>query len=330
LGIAYTGYYNSDHALRYAEYTCAADYCSWNISTIHMAEGMSGDAASLRYDGDGVPHIAFHRFDEATGLSEISYASYVGSGGDCGVHGAEGAWRCDTVQGLSGGSAKACPSLALGPEDTPRIAYLDAGVLWYAEAGAQDSDRGPDDTWSFSIVDNGAEAFCSHSLAVDDRGGVHVAYLGAGALKYAVHTGSSGNCADDAWGSWPIAELRPVEGSPGVALALDIGGLPIIAYQDGPDGTRPAALSVARPASALGLAAGNCGPVEGAAHTWWCNVVDPGGRNLEVGGHASIAIGPRGLATIAYYERDDSYATGRLKVATQRFWFYLPVVMAGS
>jgi hypothetical protein len=328
LGIAYTGYYNTDHALRYAEYTCAADHCSWSISTVHMAEGMTSDAASLQYDSEGTPHIAFHHHDELSGHSEISHATYVGSGGNCGVYTAEGAWQCDAIRGLAGGLGQAYPSLALGSGGMPRIAYTDGGVLWYAASGVRGDACGPGGTWSCTAVDDGPEAGLYASLAVDVQDRPHIAYYSAtdARLKYATLVGSGGNCAGAAWDCLEITGMPSGEEPVGVSLALDGNGQPVIAFQGVSGSTASGGLQVARPVTTLGLSQGNCGPVDDTTSTWRCEVVDPGGTNLDAGSYASIAINPRGVAIIAYYERDDLHRTGRLKVAVQRFWFHMPVV----
>jgi hypothetical protein len=86
---------------------------------------------------------------------------------------------------------------------------------------------------------------------------------------------------------------------------------------------------VARPAAALAQTEGNCGPLVGGLPSWQCDTIDDGGEQLDEGSYASVTVDPRGLASIAYYEsrRDAPLTAGRLKVARQGFWVYLPVVV---
>jgi hypothetical protein len=104
-----------------------------------------------------------------------------------------------------------------------------------------------------------------------------------------------------------------------LALAVDGANHPIIAYQSG--GTEW--LKVARPAAALGLLVGNCGP-ENLFFTWQCETINQGVMARQ-GDYASIAVNPAGLATIAYYGNITILA-GSLKVAYQRLQAFLPLV----
>jgi hypothetical protein len=88
-------------------------------------------------------------------------------------------------------------------------------------------------------------------------------------------------------------------------------------------------LNVARPLAALGLPAGsgNCGP-EKPFSTWYCETIDRYNPFLPYrnGDYISLAVSPSGLATIAYQGFITS-AGGNLRVAYQRFQYFLPSVM---
>jgi hypothetical protein len=103
-----------------------------------------------------------------------------------------------------------------------------------------------------------------------------------------------------------------------VALTLDYVGSPVIAYHKYIVSHlfTIATLNVARPAAAVGLSSGNCGPQD----RWYCETVSSFGHP---GDYLAIDVW-RKEVVIAYL---DSQYLGALKVARQRAggWF-LPLV----
>ena len=144
-------------------------------------------------------------------------------------------------------------------------------------------------------------------------------------MMYAVQLRTGGNCGLlNSWRCEEIATMGAQATHPrtrDVSLALDKAGLPIIAYSwyyGDPLSTR--GFGWARPAAALGLQSGNCGPQD----LWQCEGIQGG---MNTGDYSAIAVHPSGLATIAY-GYSETVLDGALRVAEQRFhWIFLPTVM---
>jgi hypothetical protein len=162
---------------------------------------------------------------------------------------------------------------------------------------------------------------------VDAGNRFHIAYYDdtADKLKYAVNIGGGGNCG--VLGSAQCDEIDTMMqgyNRLGVSVAEDAAGYPIIAYQ-----SQYGSLNVARPLAALGLppGGGNCGP-ENLFYTWYCETIDRYGMwtPYRNGDYVSIAVGPSGLATIAY-QRFITSSDGNLMVSHQRSPVFLPLVM---
>ena len=112
----------------------------------------------------------------------------------------------------------------------------------------------------------------------------------------------------------------------GLSIAEDANGYPIIAYQ-----SVHGDLNWARPVAALDLplGGGNCGPEEPYS-TWYCETIDPAGSwiNYRNGDFASMAMGPHGFATVAFYRLYVDHADGNLTVARHRpNQVHLPLVV---
>ncbi len=291
----------------------------WSSTTIvDTIFGSIGEYASLKIDSTGAQHIAFY-YDYNV-YNQLMYARYVGGGGNCGG----GNYQCDIIDSGSGVGQYA--SLALDGSGQPRIAYYDGGNgdLWYAQPGTI-GNCGPGGTWGCRQVSSASDVGQYASLDVDNDNRPHIAYYDAtnGKLMYAVYGGAGGNCGFS--GSWQCDEIATM-GTQGthprtrdVSLAVDKAGLPIIAYSwyyGAPYSTR--GFGWARPAAALGLQSGNCGP----QNLWQCEGIQGGTYS---GDYSAVAIHPSGLATIAY-----SYGQyfSALRVAEQRFHqVFLPLVM---
>jgi hypothetical protein len=283
----------------------------WDILTI---DTLPGSHASLKVDSTGAAHIAYYGFVMADNLM---YAVRVGSGtGNCGVAN----FRCSSID--SGGGIGHYPSLALDGSDQPRIAYYDSdnGGLWYAQPSAS-GNCGPGSTWDCYAISTSSDVGRHASLDVDSANIPHIASYDAtsGKLVYAVQVGSEGNCGY--LGSWQCDEIATMGTLPrtrDVSLAVDPAGLPIIAYSwyYGAQFTTRG-FGWARPAAALGLQSGDCGPEQ----LWQCERIDGAFR----GDYSAIAVHPSGLATAAY---DISEYPGGLKVAYQRLYqVLLPIVI---
>jgi len=333
MGIAYFDATNA--ALKVAIWSCPTlVICGWNISTIE--QGFSGIASygefsSIKFDSTGSPHISYNYWNTVMG-DQLMYAHYVGSGGDCGVGSASGKWECSQVN--SGYEAGLYTSLDLTSTDKPMIAnYTNSpGILRLCSL---------ETTWECRTIDYVGFAF--PSLAIDQNNHAHIAYYSYadGKLKYANYVGSGGNCGINATTSQSEYQCDSIDSigtgltRVGLSLAIDPSGHAIIAYQNSSDPLGFPTLDIARPMVAYaGKIAGNCGPTVGIVPQWQCDTLDNateggGGGYLYEAEYTSVTIEPTGLAYISYYEYDDYYEVGRLKLAYQLRMeeVYLPLVI---
>jgi hypothetical protein len=284
----------------------------------------TGWFASLDYDSDGTPYIAYH-FNNPGNVDALMIAYPSNGDGNCGVGSAGGDWNCYTVQTGEGVGQHA--SLALDDDGYFHIAYQDAGNgdLWYATS-RRSVNCGPGNSWHCYPVDSTADVVGQYaSIYVDSEDHFHIAYYDDtnDALKYAVYVGSGGNCAAGQAQCDEIDAMMQGYNPLGVSIAEDPAGRPIIAYQ-----SQYGSLNVARPLPALNMPAGsgNCGPAMPFA-TWHCETIDPAGTWIPYrnGDYVSIAMSPSGLATIAYYGFILPEG-GNLMVACQRIQVFLPVI----
>jgi hypothetical protein len=292
----------------------------WIIKTIDdPLLGSTGLYASLKLDSTGKTRIAYY-FSNFMGADSLWYAKYVGGGaGNCGGND----YQCDPID--SGDQVGKYASLALDGSDRPRIAYYDGGndALRYAyEYGG---------SWTIrEILPINSGQYASLYVDVDNGDLPHIAHYDStnGQLGYAVYVGSNGNCGFDSGSTtflWQCDEIESVGTTTdpkGVSLAVDGAGYPLIAYQSG-----GSVLKVARPAAALGLFVGNCGP-QNLFYTWQCEAIRFG-IGVGLGDFVSLAVNSAGLATIAYYGNIIA-SDGDLKVAYQRLQVFLPLVLRQS
>jgi hypothetical protein len=335
VGFAYHDPLNDELKYRTAGYSAVVD----KKQTVSES---TGEYASLKYWWSK-PFIAYH-LNDLSGVDSLKVAYRVyDSSGNCGynVLGIKtGDWQCDTIQTGEGVGQHA--SLALDGSGHLHIAYHDGanGDLWYATTRGSTKNCGPGgNTWFCYPVSSANDAGQYASLYVDNLSRFHIAYYVATReesrkyeLKYAVDTGGGGNCGVFGSAQCDAIDLMMADyHHPGVSIAEDANGYPIIAYQ-GEYGS----LKVARPLAALDLqntyGAGNCGPPHPqwpSNGSWHCAIIDRYGRigNYRNADYASIAVRPSGLATIAYY-RLWNLVDGNLMVAQQGFHqVFLPLVM---
>ncbi len=293
----------------------------WIFKTIHDPFlGSAGSYASLKLDSTGKTRIAYYFFNVMTD-DNLWYAEYVGGGtGNC----TDKDYQCDSID--SGNHVGKYASLALDSLDRPRIAYYDGGndALMYAYQNGG--------SWTIrEILPTNSGQYASLYVDVDNGDLPRIAHYDAtnGKLGYAVYVGSGGNCGFDSSSTtflWQCDEIESVGTTTdpkGISLAVDGADYPIIAYQSG--GT---ALKVARPAAALGLLVGNCGPIPSLFYTWQCDVISFG-IGIGQGDFVSLAVNSAGLSTIAYYGNITA-SDGDLQVAYQRLQVFLPLVLRQS
>ncbi|TFG68999.1 MAG: hypothetical protein E4H27_07485 [Anaerolineales bacterium] len=290
----------------------------WVFKTIDDPDLVSaGRYNSLKLSSTGKPRIAYY-ISNIMGIDSLWYAKYVGGGtGNCGGND----YRCDIVD--DGEQMGKYASLALDSSDQPHIAYHDGAndALMYAHYNGSWLTR--------RIIPVSSSSGKYASLVVDTHNGdlPHIAHYNSssGMLEYAVYVGGNeGNCGMSntlkyEWQCDAIDNIGTGTDPKGVSIAVDGSGYPIIAYQSGGSG-----LKVARPAAALGLLTGNCGPVN-LFYTWQCKTISMG-IGFEQGDYMALALNSAGLSTIAYYGNVTG-SVGDLKVAYQRLRVFLPLTL---
>jgi hypothetical protein len=265
----------------------------------------------------------------------------VTSGGNCGEDTEAGLWQCDTVD--SGDSLFGqFASLDVDYSDVPYIAYYDGdnGNLKYGYyAGIGTCSSG----WECSTIDSIGDVgqYASFKTRRSSTDVLHVAYYDKtnGKLKYATSGWAAGNCGSgNSWYCMNVDTIGSDMTQVGISLDLDADGDPIIAYQDASEELGPSVLNIARPAPVYvnpgDIGIGNCGdpecPGAGCLFSYFqCNTLDNaayGYGNVYLADFTAVAVGPSGLATIAYYEVDDYYSEQSLKVAYQQYQLFLPLL----
>jgi hypothetical protein len=346
-------YYDFTHgALKYIDGHLEDSNFTWSIHTIDSGKPANGYYkgmhTSVKISPAAEPHIAYQYYSNYTGENQL-FAYWRGDGsGNCGEGDVEGYWQCDTIYGGDGVGMYA--SLYHDQFGRPYIAFYDAGnkVPKVAHYLGKDGNCGPFYSWYCREVNHGGMdtgMYISLYIGQDQR--PQIAYYNAtnDTLEYAKYIGTidplediesigaAGNCGynNDSGGfDWKCSEIDHMGTSihaMGVAITGDPDGNPVIAYQNASDIRAPAALMVARSASALDpYTVPNCGP--GTSPSWYCQMIDRGAPDFDEAGAASIAVNSVGFATIAYHELD-SYgypADGNLKLAYQRLQLYLPII----
>jgi hypothetical protein len=98
---------------------CVKTGADWPCFSI---DSSAGGPVSLAIDQSDLPHIGYYDSDNGT----LKYATYVGSGGNCGLNGATYLYQCDVLDTIGEGQSQVGLSLAMDPDDYPVIAYEDA------------------------------------------------------------------------------------------------------------------------------------------------------------------------------------------------------------
>lgn len=158
---------------------------SWSCTSVPNGTDDTGRFLSLAVETDGTPHLAYYNATDQT----LEYASFVSSGGNCGVSD----WQCDQISVIGTSIYDMGISVDLDPGGYPVIAYKDASsvlgpsVLAIARPWALLPDSTPNcgppglahSTWVCEWLDSGgatrSEARAA-SLKVDQFGQAMVAY----------------------------------------------------------------------------------------------------------------------------------------------------------
>lgn len=175
-------------------------------------EAVGGERMGLAVDAEGGVHLAF-----ASPLG-VRYARRAPGGG----------WTVETVDADPGqGMSAEAVSLALDGAGRPHLAYNSTdphtGYIFHAE-------RAADGAWIVTSTGLGGRF---PSLAVDERGGVHISFYeeSESGLWYAYRA-----VPDGIWARRSVLYLQESRISPESALAVDAAGNPAILYRDADTG----------------------------------------------------------------------------------------------
>ena len=204
--------------LKYAHFVGAGGNCGpandWECYLVD-SDGFLGGYSSLKLDTSDLPHVSYYD----PGNTALKYASYVGSGGNCGP---SNDWQCDTVD--DSGQMGEATSLALDSAGRPHITYYQHVIadLRYAYYDGV--------TWHLETVDSAGNVGTDSSLALDTSDRPHISYFDYANrnLKYAYHDGTT-------WHIQTVDSVGDVGGES--SLAVDSANRPHIAYNDATNGT---------------------------------------------------------------------------------------------
>jgi hypothetical protein len=329
VGISYHDVTNG--SLKYISWTCYPLMCTIKndvtISSPDFAWLSMGEYTSMKFGTDGTPLISYYQ-NNSIGLDSLRYASYVGSGGNCGEGTSAGKWQCDLID-LAEGVGQYV-SLDLTYDGSPYLAYYDANlgnlkIAYYT--GFADPDCNDENGWVCPVVDSlgdvGAYASITAQHVIGDKL-FRVAYYDKtnAQLKY----------YDTEWGDLVVDDMGTSLARMGISMDVDSNGYPAIAYQQITGEFEPPQLIIARAYLAYNdNNFGNCGdtPPGYLFQYWRCNLLDGAGQYLSEAEYVSMEISPSGIPQIAYSEFFD-YDIGdhamSLKYLSERFQLFLPLL----
>ncbi len=331
IGISYHD--TTNKALKFISWSCSGITCTVHnkvtITSTNDALRNIGLFTSFKFLNNGNPLIVYQTTNSMMNLDSLRYATYVGSGGNCGEGSALGKWNCQIIDAGQGIGQYA--SLDITYDGVPYVAYYDQGlgnlkVAYYL--GIVATDCYVDNGWYCAAVDSVGDVGMYASITAQhfytDKL-FRIAYYDATTdhLKY----------YDPDFGAVVVDDMGTYTGHMGISLDVDPDGYPIIAYmQSLPGDFETTDLRVARPYWAFhDNNFGNCGnmPPGYPILYWRCTNLDDRGQYFHEAGFTSVAVNSYGLAQIAYTEFYDfdivDHATS-LKFISQALPSYLPVI----
>lgn len=323
LGVSYRN--QSDQSLRLYQVVnnSVTGTLSTGFSRIQDEENFEyGHGTSIRYDSTGTPHIATHVRPVNLGIESLMYATYVGTGGNCGVLSDAGEWSCQTID--AGDEVGRDPSLTIDGADQPVIAYTkpwgEVDLVFVARPTSTGAGSCGGGFWNCGYVDSDILAYDQSNAAVTfDRSpaqtGIHIAYHATAHysssptyVEHAVWAGDGvGSCGLPA--NWNCEDL-PNEVGTASGNALEIGtnasGLPVIAF---PSPSHDEIELV----EDLGVNfAGNCG----IGDRWRCAAIESDlGTPDVIGEWLDLAVTGDGQPVVAYSKLIHDTLRYQLKLA---------------
>lgn len=213
--------------------TCSST--AWSCTTAHTISGGTGVAADLAiaFSTDNQVLVSYH--DQTAG--DLWVARRIGSGGNC----TSAAWDCTNVD--STGNVGAGTSVALAPDGSPAVSYLDntSGAVKFTQFDGDGAVSGcASVAWTCSSVAaiGGTTAFTT-SLAFAPDNNAWIGYSDASAgpaandLRLARHDGdvAASGCSNAAWTCSTTQSTGTVGAN--VSLVFDATGQPWMSHNGG-------------------------------------------------------------------------------------------------
>jgi len=304
IGVSYRD--NSDDSLRFLE-TVYDRLSGTQTSTSIMIQDADsfdyGVGTSVKYDSSGNPHIAAY-VSSLFASDSLLYATYVGSGGNCGYEPQLNKWSCQTID--SGTDVGRDPSLTLDGAEQPVIAYTklygDVELVFVTRPTSSGAGSCGGGYWNCGYIDsetllNDQSKAAVHWDQSAAQTGIHVAFHTTShysstpiSILHGVWVGGGqGNCGLPA--DWDCDWAGENADGGALELGTNHSGKPVLAFPT--QGLMELAFN-----EYLGDAwAGNCGTTD----KWQCDVIEPDlGLADEMGQWLDLAVGDDGQPQVVY------------------------------
>ncbi len=322
LGISY--YDASDRGLRFVQWTCLGTDCERRVISVYQQAYPPyeiGLGTSLRFTSAGIPLIAFYAFDMVS-TGSLMIARPVPVDGNCGYGEDLNLWSCEAID--QGALVGQYPSLDLDYNGIPIIAYYDGGNGDLKLATNTNSGNCGNNEWQCDVIDgtDGSDVGMYASLvaprAADDP--LRIAYYDKTNQDLKFYDTSGLKMIVDTMGT----SVEPM----GLSMALDQGGIPVIAYQQIAFDFSHPVLRLARPFQAFDDGqSGDCGEIPPGypIRLWRCRTLDNGGAYTGEANFISVAVTSQGYINIAYTENDLSGAVSLKLIQQTLFHTFIPL-----
>lgn len=254
---------------------CTTHDCSTN-SKVLIDPGVTVGATSITIGFDGFPVVAY------SADADVRVVKCASS--DCGSFAAPTVIRADAKD----------PSIAMGIDGRPWVAYQTASSLTLEVTKCQDDACTTDAVWLTDVLGNAG--FAPSLTIADDGGPIAASYREAsGNFTLTVSSCETNSCLGPSITNVPIDFVGMI-GTGYTSITIGNGGLPVIAYQSG-------AASAGR-LSTVKCSTRDCSTSSARAE------IDDAGMAGDLGQYISAATPPDGLPLVSYYDAQN----GDLKI----------------
>jgi hypothetical protein len=261
----------------------------WSELTIDTTRDVGTDIDVAVLPGTGVPYVSYYDYDLSG--SDLWFARFVGSGGNCGPN---GSWGCQLV-GSNVGMHNSIAVYDTGDVIQVIITYLSGSSLGYSwgECAAGGCVFTPYliETGTTNVVSRGLYT----SVEFGSNGFPYIAYqtltnTNSGYAMIATRSFGGGNCGIGAVaGLWQCDSIMNATGLGSyTSIVVDAFGRPNVAFYDE---------NLGRPYHAVRIGSGgNCGP----SNSWFCT--SPYSDLRDTGRSTSLFVESDGTPHMAYVD----------------------------